>query len=391
MVVPMLLGQVALENLLSFQKTSVELRGLNVLIGPNAAGKSNFLEAISLLQAAPVDLSSAVLRQGGVRVICSLAGTSASPIAAIECSYINGEALQYRLEFSEEAKGFVILSERLNTIPVDPDRQTAERYFERTPGSVVFGPVSDGRIGVGINTIPSTQSVFSLYKNPADPTPITRVGRMFEAIRIYREFRTAGTFSPARNGVSSSSRRDSLEDGGDNLAVVLLDMDFKGSLEGVRSYLHRFCDRFKDVKIRLDGPIARTYIQESGLLEPLVSNRLSDGTLKFLCLLVILLDPNPAPMVCVEEPEVGLHPDAIQIVAEALVDASERTQLIVTTHSEALVDALSDRPEDILVTERDFDNGTQFKRLDGQQLSRWLERYTLGALWRKGEIGGTRW
>jgi len=64
---------------------------------------------------------------------------------------------------------------------------------------------------------------------------------------------------------------------------------------------------------------------------------------------------------------------------------------VVTTHSEALIDALSDRPEDVLVTERDFDNGTQFKRLDSKQLSVWLERYTLGALWRKGEIGGTRW
>jgi len=106
---------------------------------------------------------------------------------------------------------------------------------------------------------------------------------------------------------------------------------------------------------------------------------------------VLLGVDNTAPVICIEEPEIGLHPDAIQIVAEALVDASERTQLIITTHSEALVDALSERPEDILVTERDFDNGTQFKRLERQQLSSWLERYTLGALWRKGEIGGTRW
>jgi predicted ATPase len=126
-------------------------------------------------------------------------------------------------------------------------------------------------------------------------------------------------------------------------------------------------------------------------LGPLVSWRLSDGTLKFLRLLAVLLDRDLPPLICIEEPEVGLHPEAIQIVAEALVDASERTQLIVTTHSEALIDALSDRPEDVLVTERDFDNGTQFKRLDSKQLSIWLERYSLGALWRKGEIGGNRW
>jgi predicted ATPase len=108
-------------------------------------------------------------------------------------------------------------------------------------------------------------------------------------------------------------------------------------------------------------------------------------------LLAVLLESNIAPLICIEEPEVGLHPEAIQIVAEALIEASERTQLIVTTHSEALIDALSERPEDVLVTERDFENGTQFRRLNREQLSNWLERYTLGALWRKGEIGGTRW
>ncbi len=105
----------------------------------------------------------------------------------------------------------------------------------------------------------------------------------------------------------------------------------------------------------------------------------------------MLLNPDIPPLICIEEPEVGLHPDAIRIVAEALVDASERTQLIVTTHSEALIDALSHRPEDVLVCERDFDNGTQFHRLSQERLADWLERYTLGALWRKGELGGTRW
>jgi len=383
-------GSLTLENIFSFKKTTVELRGLNVLIGPNAVGKSNLIEAITLLQAAPTDLNVAILRQGGVRVVCSLAGPVASPIAAIECNQINGEPLQYRLEFSEEAGGFVILRERLNSITEDPDQAAAEIYFERTPGSIRFGSSPPEALRATISFIPLRESVFSAYKNPADPTPITRIGRQFAATRIYREFHTTGD-SQARKGVSTSTRKDFLDDQGDNLALVLLDMDFKGLHDRVREYLHRFCDRFNDVKVRLDGPIAKTYIEESGLLEPLVSWRLSDGTLKFLCLLAVLLEKEPPPLICIEEPEVGLHPEAIQIVAEALVDASERTQLIVTTHSEALIDALSERPEDVLVTERDFDNGTQFKRLDSQQLSRWLERYTLGALWRKGEIGGNRW
>src|SRR5580658_9116773 len=115
---------------------------------------------------------------------------------------------------------------------------------------------------------------------------------------------------------------------------------------------------------------------------------MSDGTLKFLSLLAVLFHPEPPPLMCIEEPEVGLHPDAVQLVAEALIEASESMQLIVTTHSEALVDALSDRPESVLVCERDFDSGTEMKRLSKERLKEWLEHYSLGQLWRKGEIGG---
>jgi predicted ATPase len=372
MTVRMLLRKVKLENLLSFRKTEVELRGLNVLIGANASGKSNLIEAVGLLQAAPVDLSAAIRRLGGVHVVCSLAAKS--PAAALECHELSDGILSYRLQFAELSGGFSILKERLCT-------QTKE-FFLRTAGSVVFGEE--------VSEISQTQSVFELYKNPADPTPTTHTGRELGKIRIYREFRTT-VDSQTRRGTSTSISADFLDDRGDNLATVLMDMQFKGLHERIRAYLRRFCDRFNDVKVRLDGPIAKTYIEESGLLEPLVAWRLSDGTLKFLCLLAVLLEPSPAPLICIEEPEVGLHPEAIQIVAEALVEASERTQLIVTTHSEALIDALSERPEDVLITERDSENSTQFRRLDKQQLSLWLEQYSLGRLWRMGEIGGTRW
>jgi predicted ATPase len=389
MTVRMLLRKVKLENLLSFRKTEVELRPLNVLIGANASGKSNLIEAIGLLQAAPVDLSAGIRRLGGVHVVCSLAVPS--PVAAIECDWINDEPLKYRLEFAEETQSFVIQREILHDRESNPEKTSAGTYFYRTSGKLMLGhafPRVAGRPRG--STVDPTQSALALSKSPADPTPITRVGQEFGAIKIYRDFRTTGN-SGARLGVSTSVPKTFLEDGGDNLALVLQEMDFRGLTEEVQTYLRRFSDRFNGVKTRLDGPFAKTHVEESGLLEPLVSWRLSDGTLKFLCLLAVLLEPNPAPLVCIEEPEVGLHPDAIQIVAEALVDASERTQLIVTTHSQALIDALSDRPEDVLVTDRDFDNGTRFRRLRKRQLSDWLERYSLGQLWRKGEIGGNRW
>ena len=120
------------------------------------------------------------------------------------------------------------------------------------------------------------------------------------------------------------------------------------------------------------------------------ATRLSDGTLRYLCLLSILLHPAPPPLVAIEEPELGLHPDLLPTLADLLVDASQRTQLVVTTHSDILVDALTEKPESIVVCEK-HDGQTEMRRLDRNDLEKWLKDYRLGELWTSGELGGNRW
>lgn len=121
------------------------------------------------------------------------------------------------------------------------------------------------------------------------------------------------------------------------------------------------------------------------------ASRLSDGTLRYLCLLAILCDPTPPPLICIEEPELGLHPDVLPKVADLLVQASLRTQIVVTTHSDVLVDAMTDRPESVIVVEK-HEGKTFMKRLtDDDELKGYLEDYRLGEAWLRGMIGGTRW
>ena len=120
------------------------------------------------------------------------------------------------------------------------------------------------------------------------------------------------------------------------------------------------------------------------------ATRLSDGTLRHLCLLAILCHPEPPPLVCIEEPELGLHPDVLPALAGLLREASERSQLIVTTHSDILVDALGETPEAVVVCENRT-GATSMQRLELEELARWLEKYSLGELWTRGDIGGTRW
>jgi len=280
------------------------------------------------------------------------------------------------LQFSADAYGLVIVDERL------------PEYFFRSSSQARFGP--GNKTNVSEMGIPPAESVLSQFKSPADATPITEVGRHFGQIRIFREFRTSPG-SQARWGSATTAPKDALLDGSDNLALILHELDFLGVHDRIRDYLRRFCERFEDVKINVGQGLARTYLKEAGLVDMLSAIRMSDGTLKFLSLLAALFHPKPPPLMCIEEPEIGLHPDAMQLVAEALEEASQSMQLIVTTHSDALVDCLTDRPESVLVCERDFDNGTQMKRLSKEHLKAWLEHYTLGQLWRKGEIGGGRW
>ena len=109
-----------------------------------------------------------------------------------------------------------------------------------------------------------------------------------------------------------------------------------------------------------------------------------------MALAAILLDPEPPPLVVIEEPELGLHPDLTLGIGRMLVEASQRMQLVVTTHSTGLIDALDECPSSVVVCEKD-DGASVFERLEPEYLTEWLEKYSLGKLWSAGDLGGNRW
>jgi predicted ATPase len=183
-----------------------------------------------------------------------------------------------------------------------------------------------------------------------------------------------------------------LEEDCSNLAHVLnfiLTYQSHEPGEKLREAFRAFSDDAKDIETRFQEGFVQLRIRESsGISTP--ASRLSDGTLRWLALLAILLNPTPGPVTCIEEPELGLHPDIIPTLADLLRDASTRTQLILTTHSTALVDAFSDEPEAVCVCEK-VNGATEIRRLEADRLKVWMEKYSLGQLWSSGEIGGNRW
>ena len=152
--------------------------------------------------------------------------------------------------------------------------------------------------------------------------------------------------------------------------------------------LQQLYDGIADLRVNIAEGKVMLDVKEGDIRIP--ASHLSDGTLRYLCLLAILNDPDPPPLVCLEEPELGLHPDILPTVGELLIDASTRCQLIVTTHSDVLVDKLTDAPENVVVCEK-HEGQTHMRRLDKDDLAGWLADYSLGQLWSSGHVGGNRW
>jgi len=376
----MFIRSLTLNHILSFREPGpLALNPLNILIGANASGKSNLIDCIGLLRALTGNPGNYLSDRSGARDWVWRGTKRGDDVMGIRSELeLGSENLTYDLTFAAVERPFAIRAETLS----DGDNV----YVRRVLGDLEAGHRElAGQPHYKTNISP-TESALSAYRFPH--SPITNVANAFSSICIYRDFLT-GTRDDSRVGASSSDPKHPLEETGSNLALILQELDFQSVLPKVKNHLRQLSTRFEDIKVRAEGGRSQLYVQERGL-GLMSATRLSDGTLKFLCLMAVLCDPNPAPLVCIEEPETGLHPDALAIVGDALREASTRTQLIVTTHSDALVDRFTDEPETVVVCERGFDESTSFRRLSREKLKEWLDEYTLGELWRRGEIGGTK-
>lgn len=388
-----------LANFLSFGPDAepVELGPLNVLVGPNGSGKSNFLEALSLLRAfaTPGSLAS-VIRDGGGISEWSWKGRSSQRIE-IEASIDQGSLpsarsqdlghLRHALSFTEVGQRFEIVDERVEHAVAAPGRPKPYLYFGYENGRPKINRGGTTR-KLTREAVNPEDSILAQRRDPDVYPEITRLASLYGAIRLYREwsFGRGATFrAPERTDLPN----DFLAPDISNVTMVLNALRGRPAVKRrIVEYLNRLAERFDDFDTRVEGGTIQLFLHERDWVVP--ATRLSDGTLRYLCLLAILLHPDPPPLVAIEEPELGLHPDMMPTLAELLVDASSRTQLVVTTHSDTLVDALSEVPDALVVCERN-DGVTTMRRLDPLRMRGWIEHYSLGKLWRSGEIGGNRW
>ena len=383
-----------LDGFLSFAPGSdpFELRALNVLIGPNASGKSNLIEALGLLAATPTDLAGAVRRGGGSHEWL-WKGVPAANCAEIDAvlERENGQFIRYRLSLGSVQTRLELLDEAIEEALRNPRSAVAEDldfHYRFQHGHPVIGvkTVSGEQTQRRLDRqdLLPDQSVLAQRRDPDQYPEITEVGRTFSNILTFNEW-TFGRHTPTRDPQQADLPEDQLLPDSANLSLVLNQIEHSGETR-VNALLTRFFPRFERLSIRVSAGTAQLYLFEDGFRAPIPATRLSDGTLRFVVLLVALLSPSPPPVLCIEEPELGLHPDVMTPLAEVLVDASHRMQLVVTTHSDALVSALTNQPDAIVACERPGAS-TVLRRLDPKKLAGWLEDYRLGDLWRIGELG----
>lgn len=396
-----LLQSLSLKNFLSFAPDTEQLalHDVNLLIGPNGSGKSNVLDSLALLKATPGDMAAFFREHGGLRDwIWKGAPPSPAPVAELEAVISCDELeharlpLRYRLSFAETGGRLEIVDERLEySEPLgNHDRPYLFYGFEQGRPVLNANIPEEGRNRRELRRedINPEKSILAQRYDPDDYPEVSYLGDTLGQLRMYRQW-TFGPLSVVRKPQDPSLSDGFLLEDGANLGLILQRIKRSHETrERFKHYVSAVIEGSRDVEIGIEGGFVKIFLEEGGNFIP--ASRLSDGTLRYLCLLAVLCSPDPGPLVCIDEPELGLHPDLINTVADALRFASQRTQLIVTTHSAELVDAFQDVPEAIVVCEK-HEGGTVLSRLEPERLRPWLEKYRLGELWSSGEIGGNRW
>lgn len=339
---------------------NLALRPLNVLIGANGAGKSNFLSFFKLLQACVdgyAQLEAYVQEQGGANHLLYYGAQETKEIRS-------------KLVFEVEKELFDLVS---SLIPQEGDQL---KYS----------------LPVTVSRTPAGESIQVQATHFLEQEVLHWAVHHWAVHRFYQP-------DPKSSAKTLSSVHDqlTLRAEGQNIAALLYKL-YQYQEDASNLHLSKAYEKIRKT-IQLVAPFIEDFI-----FEPLRSGditlqwkdrksghvfgayQLSDGTLNFICLATLLLQPELPHLIFIDEPELGLHPYAIALLAGMLKSASVYTQLIVSTQSVTLLEQLED-PEDVVVVERE-NNQSTFRRLSSEDLADWLKDYSLGELWQKNLLGG---
>ncbi|MFE3789982.1 AAA family ATPase [Streptomyces goshikiensis] len=397
-------------NFRTLTDTKLPLGPLTVMVGPNAAGKSNVLHSLKFLgDVARLGIESALAKRGGFDVLAFRGGPK--PVARITIgiegiwsAYASVESpdryelrvLQRRLPEPRERKRVLIRQEwfiqhpgedTVTSVALMSDQLTMS---SRLDGDRVDGPLNVQRLASGLH------QNMPLPRNSPSAQAMEEVSRHLEQIRVFDpNVRAAREPSP----ISVDGRH--LEDDASNLADFLKTLrdvrdkekdGRRGIWDALLKDVRTVVPQIQDIHL-VDVPGKAGYIsvelEETSLRGRTRLQDASFGTVRLLCLLALFHDPNPPLLTCIEEIDHGIHPHALELLAGRLREASRRAQFLVTTHSPAFVDELE--PEEFVVCERDEDGASIIPALTTDEVRERIEAsegMPIGELWFANTLGG---
>lgn len=401
-----MLTRIEIEGFRSLQHVELDLPSLVVLIGPNGSGKSNLLDVFALMaEAATGQLSEGIAKRGGISTLLYRGGEGKIFFGfefAPEGEFrAEAAPVNYKLQLRAVGALPFVWFEQVSKDPIPPhtnplylmhrDKDSPTTMFR----SVVTREKEELNLqeqlaraqGKEIES-QSELAIFQVKDQTSYPTPY-KLLRQFENWIFYRPIRV-GPDAPVRSPQITRSGARLLPDGS-NLASVLqaIQSQHPAIWDDICEILGNAYEDFRYLSFTPEGGDGKILLRwwehpferEYGFS----ANLLSDGTLRLLSLLAVLKSPDRPPLICIDEPEVGLHPDWIRVIAELLESAATQTQIIVTTHSPQLISHI--KPQHVVVVEKE--NGeTKTSRLTEEELAGWLDKFRLGDLWLAGHIGG---
>ncbi|HEX9732321.1 MAG TPA: AAA family ATPase [Thermoanaerobaculia bacterium] len=358
------LDRIRVAGFKSIRDQELELKRLNVLIGANGAGKSNLIAVFQLLH------------QIANERLQLFVGTSGGADRMLHFGRKVTEEMRLQFTFGSNAYHCVL-------VPTTED-------------ALVFGEETEFFYGRGYSDpydsfLGSGHKETLLYEEPRRTKRKSIGYYVLAAFKSWRinHFHDTGDTAKIKLTGDLDDNRFLRHDAGNLAAFLYLLQETKRdcyhNIVDVVKMVAPFFGGFNLQPDRLNPKKIKLEWHESGSDSYFDAQALSDGTLRFICMVTLLLQPELPSTILLDEPELGLHPYAISVLADLLRSASERTQIIVSTQSVTLVNQLS--PEDVIVVDR-VKGESIFRRPSSEEISSWLDDYALGDLWEKNVLGG---
>ena len=374
---------IKIEGFRRLNDIEINMRPLMVMIGANGVGKSSLLDAVSLLAASAAgELNRTLNNMGGVADVITRGRSEAVHLEA-SMEDPGYELFEYCLYIEPKGQAYNISQEMLTQL--QPDFQDPFKHIESDYGDIRYFDVETDRL-----VRPEWEH------NPLE-TSLSQVPKMFRRPEELRRVLN----SVIQYHVLDVSKRAPIK-----LPQQMKPADLPGSDgEDLISFLYNLResdhDRYELIEDTLKAafpgfeslnfpPVAAGMLsmtwKEKQFRNPLYIHQLSEGTLRFLWLVALLQSPGLSVITMIDEPEVSLHPEMLSLIADLMREASERTQVIIATHSDSLIRFLD--PKEVIVMDIDEDGFTTAEWADTLDIEHWLKEYSLDELWRMGRIGG---